>query len=102
MTIPASYSESKRYVSATDALVDAIDLGLNTLAWKHEKINSVSFQGRRPMSFWSWGEIFTIVLDPSGVVTMRSVCSFPFQIVAWGKNQLNVTQFFHALDALTK
>ncbi|MHC4138078.1 MAG: hypothetical protein ACYS0K_24325 [Planctomycetota bacterium] len=37
----------------------------------------------------SWGEFVTIEPEP-GSIRVRSRCSFPLQIVDWGKNEWNV------------
>lgn len=48
----------------------------------------------------SWGENIIIQVDQKGTVLVRSKCSFPTQIVDWGKNKDNVYSFFDHLSVL--
>ena len=48
--------------------------------------------GRTGMNWRSWGEDIAIEWDDRSV-TATSRCVFPFQILDWGKNRINVKQF---------
>jgi hypothetical protein len=98
MNIPVSYSAEERFKSTPNTIVSAIDKTLISLSWEYHQTISGSFNGHIGMSFWSWGENFTITLAPDGTVQMKSVCSFPLTIVSWGKNKRNVSHFFATLN----
>jgi hypothetical protein len=98
MTIPVSYSTEKKFDSQPDSIKLAIEKALTSLGWEYDQTVSGSFKGHIGMSFWSWGENFTITPSPDGTVRMKSVCSFPLTLVSWGKNKRNVNKFFAALN----
>jgi hypothetical protein len=50
------------------------------------------------MSLVSWGETLTVSLV-AGQITVRSVCSWPLQIIDWGKNRQNVERFLVPFSA---
>ena len=101
MTIPASYSETRSYSVLENELHSSIKKALDGLKWDYRETKQDTYYGHRPMSFWSFGEVYEIeVLN--GNVKMTSTCQFPLTIVSWGKNKRNVTRFFNYLKANIK
>lgn len=59
--------------------------------------------GSVPVGWRSWGENVsaTVGFGPQGaVVTLRSECAMPTQLVDWGKNRKNVERIVEALRTL--
>jgi hypothetical protein len=57
--------------------------------WIAESRNTTRLSYRVPISFRSWGERISIVLD-GDELRITSTCRFPLQVFDWGKNQQNV------------
>lgn len=60
-------------------------------------------QGKVSMGMRSWGEnvLATIRYGPRGaVLTLRSECALPTQVIDWGKNRQNVELIVEALRPL--
>lgn len=60
-------------------------------------------QGKVSMGMRSWGEnvLATIGYGPRGaVLTLRSECALPTQVIDWGKNRQNVELIVEALRPL--
>ncbi len=98
MTIPASYSETRKYDHTKIALSDAVSKALESIGWEFEFVDPDFFIGKIPRSIWSWGENFEIHIEENGNIRMLSICSFRSTIISWGKNKRNVRIFFSALD----
>jgi hypothetical protein len=58
------------------------------------------------LSLFSWGEKFKIVITDVGTnftrVKITSEAAFEVQVVDWGKNNMNVLNFFKTLTELLK
>jgi len=100
MSIPVSYSSDRKFNASPEVIASGIEQVLTAFGWKHERVSPLAFKGHIGISIWSWGENFTIDIDGDGTVHMRSVCSFPWTIVAWGKNKRNVNELFSQLGML--
>jgi len=71
---------------------DAVTYALDLLGWRYDVIDPDHYRARIPMNASSWGEEFTVSLEP-GSIFIRSVCRYPLQIFDWGKNKRNVDAF---------
>ena len=82
--------EAVRYAITNDAEAEAKDIADGV------------FTARVPMSTSSWGERLTVTVSPldrGTRVTARSTCSFPLQIIDWGKNRRNVTRILARVES---
>lgn len=61
------------------------------------------FLAKSKISMSSWGEFIEVKLfevNSERRIQFKSICSFTFQIFAWGKNKRNAKRFFKALNEI--
>ncbi|MES2396327.1 MAG: hypothetical protein V4549_10005 [Bacteroidota bacterium] len=88
-------SYDKVYINCLEA---ANQLNYNI---KKESMSEGLITFKIKMSFWSWGEIFTIkVTKSNNLNTLISVGSVNGQIYDWGKNDQNITEFMALTENL--
>jgi hypothetical protein len=90
---PASFSERVQLNIPRAAAREAVSYALDTLGWHFETSDHDTFCAKVGLSDASWGERVTISLAEAGVLEIRSVCSYPLQMIDWNKNKQNVTRF---------
>ena len=77
----------------------AIDLGFNIFK---EDIDGGEIKFKVPMSIWSFGEKFKILItqinQSKTTVEVASDAVVGLQIIDWGKNNKNIMKFFETLN----
>jgi hypothetical protein len=95
LPMAARFENSRRFRAQMPNVLAAIDgalrdIGVTVIEWSADRHRVT---GKIGVSFWSWGERLTASVDESGEVQVSSVCSFPLQIIDWGKNAENCRKF---------
>ena len=70
------------------------DIGASGVRWPDDDLARASMG----FSFWSYGEGLTVEVFDDGEVAVESACSFPLQLVDWGKNARNCRRLLDAID----
>lgn len=90
---------SRRYDASWNRLLDAVDaaledIGASGIRWPDEDLARASMG----FSLFSYGEDLTVEVFDDGEVTVASECSFPLQLIDWGKNSRNCRRLLDAID----
>ena len=93
----ANFSETNKYGVDLESLYHASIEALRLCEFKIENadIESGVIKAKTKLTWWSWTEKITIEIKKDGTVYAHSKCSYPLQVVAWGKNKKNVKAFFN-------
>ena len=91
---------TRRYRARMRDLQDAIDAGFDRIGatgvrWARGNQEVKASMG---FSFWSYGEDMVVELFEDGEVEVRSNCSFPLQLIDWGKNSRNCRKLLDAVS----
>ena len=92
-------TKSRVYDAPWRQLLDAVDAALEDIGaagirWPDDDFARASMG----FSLWSYGEDLTVEVSDDGEVTVTSECSFPLQLVDWGKNSRNCRRLLDAID----
>ena len=96
----ARFRDSATFDAGHQALIDAVDaalvdIGIRNARWSSDATMVKASTG---MNLWSWGENLTIYVDAAGNVDVQSQCSFPLQLIDWGKNRRNCNRLLDAVE----
>lgn len=95
MTTPAHHEHHLAHrLDAREARTRARH-GASALGWRVVVDQPERLVFQVGLNWFSWGEIVTVTLRPSGVL-IASRCRWFAQIVDWGKNRRNCTALAHA------
>ena len=99
----AKFEDSRKYESSKEALFTACKKAIEQCKFEIESAheNEGLILAKTKLSWLSWTEKFKVQIKEDGVVSAKSECFLPTQIVAWGKNKKNVKNFFSALEVKT-
>jgi len=87
--------ETRRFGVTQEVLTKAIPYALRRSgAVRVCETSTGTFTGRVPINWCSWGENLEIQVEGNATVRAQSRCSFPTQIIDWGKNRRNLDRFF--------
>lgn len=90
-----TYSFDKVYINCLEA-TKQLDYTI-----KKENISEGLITFKVGMSLWSWGETFTVrVTSNNSNETLVEVGSVNNQLIDWGKNNQNITDFIELLEKL--
>ncbi len=95
----AKFEKAINYDLDKNQLMEKAIITLEKCTFKIENIDKRSgvIQAKSNFSIYSWSEKIDVKVEDNGTVTMKSECSWPLQIFAWGKNKRNVLEFFRNL-----
>ena len=91
VTLPPEQAEAALYQAFLNAGLSSVNGGAGRM------------HGKTTMGLASWGENVDAWIShgPRGAaIQLRSECSFPTQVIDWGKNRKNVERIVGALRAL--
>jgi len=95
--VTASAELSEVFDVPAEEIPGAVDRALREIGAKSIRWTRRQVTADMGWNFWSWGENLTIEISRSGEVRVRSQCSFPLQIVDWGKNGRNCKALLDAV-----
>lgn len=95
---PPFYSEKIDLNVSRQTAREAVEYTLGLLGLSFSLLNTDTFLLTTPISGSSWGEIIRISLAEPGSLYIESKC-YGFQVIDWGKNKKNVSDFLALFDA---
>ena len=96
----AEFEETRMFeVSADTNLFDICEKAAKESGFRIQSLDKAKGQilARTNLNWKSWTETVKITVRDSGIVTVNSTCTFPMQMIDWGKNATNVKLFFKNL-----
>jgi hypothetical protein len=93
----AEFEETRMFeVNGDIDLFDACEKVAKESGFNIKSIDKAKGQivARTNLNWKSWTETVNITVRDSGNVTVNSTCTFPMQMIDWGKNATNVNLFF--------
>lgn len=95
LKFPNRCKGSQKYDKDFNHLLNATIKTLEELGWmkRSKMLDSHRFKIKRPLSFWSWGEIILIDVQEDEI-HVKSRSKYITQWYDFGQNKRNVTEFF--------
>lgn len=95
----AKYEDSQIIKLNKEQLIEKIKTALDTsnMVVKEINVEEGIIRAKAKLNFWSWSENIHVNIADDGNVRIKSICAFPLQIYAWGKNKRNVNIIFSNL-----
>jgi hypothetical protein len=78
--------EIDKWAETIDAIAERLE---STMGWRLAGRGHGMLEYNVPLTMRSWGERVRITIE-EGSIRIESWCSFPAQVVDWGKNRQNV------------
>ncbi len=100
---PASYKTQVDLDGPRQRGREAAIYSFEILGWRYEMVNLDLYRAKIPINLMTWGETITVDFSVPDVVIVESKCTFPMQIIDWGRNRRNVNEFLsHFSSKLTR